>query len=131
MEEKNDSLTNPSGYDFEFITQSLGLVPIQDREAAINPQMLTDICRADDNEGWIFSLEGGESYILTDEEMIDLENIIRARAESVKAMRKEALESDVRTQLEAHAKTVAELNAGLQAGGGIIVNTQPNKRFRQ
>jgi hypothetical protein len=125
MSEKNEG----QNFDFDFITQALGLIPIQDGEAALNPSMITDVCR-DDEGAWAFSLQGGEVYLMDDAEMAELELTIRARAETAKALRKEALETDVRTQLEAHAKTVAELNAGL-AQGGVIVGAPGNKRFRQ
>jgi|SRR5215475_13077590 len=128
MSEKTDEQSK-ADFDFDYITQALGLIPIQQGEAAINPGAITDVCRASveesDDEGWMITLQGGETYHLTDDEMSELEATIRARAQTAKEMQKEAIKQNMKSQAEA----MAELSASVAPG--MIVGPATNKRFRQ
>jgi hypothetical protein len=118
----------PYDYDLNYITASLGLVPLQEASAAINPNYITDIALSDDGASWIFCIEGGESYMLDHEEMRELEQVIRARANEVRLARKAALQDEARSTLEAQAKALADLNSRVAPGDMVIGG---NRRFRQ
>jgi len=125
MPEVEEQSKNDSEYDFDYITQALGLIPIQENEAAINPGAITDIARADDGQGWNISLQGGDCYTLTDEEMCELEETIRARSETAKEMQREQIKANIKMQADA----MAELSGAVAPG--VIVGAPTNRRFRQ
>jgi hypothetical protein len=115
-------------YDFEFITQALGLIPINSGDAAIAPGAITSISRDPNSPDgdWLLNLQGNEGYALDDSDMAELEATIRERAEAQRIMQKETLKQNIRAQAEA----MAELQGGVAAPSGVIVN--PNSRkFRQ
>jgi hypothetical protein len=122
MSEENGKQSKPD-YDFEFITQALGLIPINEGSAAIAPGSITSI--AHDQDAWLLNLSG-EQYTLTDEDMAELEATIRQRSEVAKLIQKEAMRNQAKMQIE----VMAELNSGVQPG--LIVGGAPGgKRFRQ
>lgn len=101
-------------YDFEFIVNTLGLIPICGGEAAINLGAITDL-EADETGQVIISLHGGESYTLNHTEMAELEQTLRQRIEDNKIKAKEAMKDNIKMQAEA----MAELNSGIQPGAII------------
>jgi len=110
-------------FNFEFMTMALGLIPIQAGLAAINPGAITSM-QIDGSTGkWILSMHGGTKYILTNEDMIELEETIKRRAEEGKAIQKEAMRQQIVTQNE----VINELNSGVRAGGTII-GAMPKRR---
>jgi hypothetical protein len=115
-----------SEYDLEFITQALGLIPINGGDAAISPGAITDIAR-EDNGDWMVTLGSASIYTLTPEDMAEFEQTIKQRAEAQKLIQREA----IRAQMLAQAEVMGELQNGVQTGG-VIVNAVPTgRRFRQ
>jgi len=117
----------PPDFDFDYITQALGLIPIHAHGAAINPQLIVDISYVDDESVWIFDLQGGESYGLDAEEMAELENTIRMRSEIAKQMQKDAIKQNLKAQADA----VTELSGAVTPPGKMILGPPQGKRFRQ
>jgi len=133
-------------FDFNFITQALGLVPINEGAAAIAPGAITSI--AHDEDAWMLSLNG-EQYTLTDGDMADLERTIRERGQSGKTIQKEAMKNQMLLQAEVardpevraaqkeqvkenmriQAEAVFEIEQGVQPGK--IVGVGGRKRFGQ
>ncbi|MBO0721504.1 MAG: hypothetical protein J2P41_11820 [Blastocatellia bacterium] len=131
---------NKAEFDFDFIARSLGLWPIEDGEAAINASAIVAIERIGylpekdwtdgDPTRWKLIMNYDNEFILTNADMAELERRIKSRIELAKAERKEAIEADMRSQVEAQAKAVAELNSRVSQGG-VIVGGRPGGRFRQ
>ncbi|MBO0719202.1 MAG: hypothetical protein J2P41_00135 [Blastocatellia bacterium] len=111
-------------YDIEFITFSLGLVPISEGQVAINVSKILKIDRM--GAEWRMTLDDDSVYALSEERMAELERTIRARKEAAKALEKE----NYKQTLKAQAEAVNELNAGV-AAGGVILGGKPGGRFRQ
>jgi hypothetical protein len=120
-------------YDFEFITQSLGLLPYQalnlddqttfhgamNIAAIINLEVVGDGTIA-------ITLHGGEEIILSDSHMAELEAAIKQRAETATIIQEEA----VRNRAKMEMRVMTELQASVQPG--MIVGAAPGgKRFRQ
>jgi len=75
------------GYDFNFIVQAMGLIPVKGGTEAINPGALTNIYRdEEDSSQWIFAFYGEETCVLRDSDMPDLEAQLRLRAETMRQM---------------------------------------------
>lgn len=122
-------------YDFEFITQSLGLISIQRGEAAFNPGAVISLERDADND-WVLSLHGGEDFVLSAEDMAELETTFRNRIEDQKVRQAEAFEQHkaqqaelAKAQIRAQAEALAELNQGVQPG--MIVGAPTGKGWRK
>lgn len=100
-------------YDFDFITRSLGLIPICNSSRAINAGAITFIRpRGDETHTWVeIGIHGGESFTLSSEEMIELEATIKRRAAEGKELQKQAIKDNIQAQQEA----VNELNRGVAA----------------
>jgi hypothetical protein len=109
-------------YDFEFITLSLGLLPICGGTAAISLAQIVDLEKIE--TGWTLRLNRSGAYKLTDGDMAELEQTIRRRSEAAREIQKENYKSSLRAQAEA----AAELNAGV-APGGIVLGS-PRQRFK-
>lgn len=103
-------------FDFEFITATLNLIPIQGDSAAINLTSITDIER-DENNNWILTLESDQQYTLDGGDMCELERNLRRRIEDNKARAKEAMRDNARMQ----AEVMAELQGGVQPGKIVSV----------
>src|SRR5262245_48268043 len=74
-------------YDFEFIAQALGLIPVKEGKEAINPAAITSVYRDDeDPTQWIIAFYGDETCVLSDSDMPELENQLRIRAEIARQM---------------------------------------------
>jgi hypothetical protein len=112
-------------YDIEFITRSLGLLPIGETAVAITH--IQELEKTDDG-GWRLTMRDGESYDLTDEDLAAIERLIKSRQDIARAERKLSIESDVRSQLEAQVKAAAELQGSVQPGGVILGS--PRQRFK-
>jgi hypothetical protein len=120
---------NKPTYDFDFITQALGLIPINNGSVAINPGAVTDLER-EDNGDWVITLGNSSAYTLNDEDMAELEETIKQRAESSRLIQKEAIKNQMMAQAEAAVEVQNKLNSGVQPG--MIVGAVPTgKRFRQ
>jgi hypothetical protein len=116
---------NQPPYDFDFITQALGLIPINGGETAIAPGAITDITR-EENGDWTITLGNASAYTLEPEDMTEFEQTIKERAESQKFIQKEAMRNQAKMQIE----VMAEMQASVQPG--MIVGPAPaGKRFRQ
>lgn len=113
---------NKPEYNLEFITQALGLLPIKGGQAAINIGALVDLEKLATGD-WSLRVHGDTEYSLTEEDMAELQQTIRARAETAKLIQKETIKQNMKLQAEA----VAEMNRGVAPG--VIV--PPHKRFRQ
>lgn len=115
-------------FDFDYITLGLGLTRVDDTRA-INPADIESIKRADSGV-WVIKLRSASELYFEDSEMSELEKIIKAREERLRQMRKAAIDDEAKSQIEAQAKALAEMS-GVVAPGGVVVNAQPHKRFRQ
>jgi hypothetical protein len=103
-------------FDFDYITSALGLIPIHNNTSAINPTAITDISYEADEDVWIFTLQGGETYGLDDEEMAEFEASIRARQEAARLAQVEAIKNNIRSQAEA----MADMRGNVTSAQGII-----------
>jgi hypothetical protein len=123
MSENNNQ---PSyNFDFEFITQALGLIPINGGETAIAPGAITDMTR-EDTGYWTITLGNASAYTLDPEEMVEFEQTIKERAEAQKLIQKEAMRNQAKMQME----VMAEMQASVQPG--MIIGGAPGgKRFHQ
>jgi hypothetical protein len=110
-------------YSFDWIMFALGLIPILDGEAAINPISIIDFVRAEDGPGWILNLEHGESFNLDHEDMAELQDTLKRRIEEQKAKQKDAMKDQIRMQAEA----MAELQGGVVPGAIVPAG----KKWRQ
>lgn len=114
-------------FDFDYITKTLGLIPIQDGVAAFNPGALTDIYYDCEDEVYIFTLHGGETYSLDDEEMAELETTIRDRQEAARQLQAENIRANLKAQMEA----MSDMRGAVAPGQGMILGSPNDKRFRQ
>lgn len=108
-------------YNFPWIAQSLGLIPLG-KSAAINPAAIVDIEHTP--EGFIIGLHGDREYTLDDENMAEFEAILRQRLEDQRLRQKEVVREQLRAQLEA----AAEIQQGVQPGA---ILPPSGKRWRQ
>lgn len=114
-------------FDFEFITQAFGLLPIQNNTAAINAGAILDMKKLEAG-GWMIRIERDIIYTLSDDEMAELERNIKARADAVRISQKEAIKANIKLQAEAEA----ELSGAIASTPAVIVGTVPaGRRFRQ
>lgn len=128
----NVIIVNPmkDSYDFDFITRSLGLIPICNNSRAINAGAISFIRpRITETESgevvWIeIGVHGGESFTLSPEEMAELETTIRRRAEEAKQLQKETFRDNILAQHE----VLGEINN--RVSPGMIVGAPVNKRGR-
>ena len=111
----------PEPYDFEFITFALGLVPILNGDAAINLANIASFAKAEEGDGWILTLINDEEYALTEDDMINLDQLLKDR----KANRKNIIKDEMAAQLHAQA----ELQGGVQQASGVIVNPRGKRGF--
>lgn len=115
-------LLPPEPYDFEFITFALGLVPICNGEAAISLGNISSLAKAEDGEGWLLTMISDEEYPLGEDDMINLERLLRER----KAKRKDS----IRDEMIAHGHAQAEIQNGVQQVGGVILDGRAAKKGR-
>lgn len=104
-------------FDFDFITATLNLIPIQGESAAINLTSIVDIDTSEDGQ-WIIALENNDQFTLNDEEMAELEQTLRRRIEDNKARAKEAMIDNMRMQIEAQAEAQGRISGGKIVGVG-------------
>jgi hypothetical protein len=95
-------------FDFEFITFSLGLVPICNGDAAISLGNISSIAKGEEGDKWILTMISDEEYDLGLDDMINLERLLKDR----KAKRKD----NIKDEIEAQLKASAEMQAGVQPG---------------
>jgi hypothetical protein len=98
-------------FDFEFITQTLNLIPIQGGKAAIALAAITDI-EQDENDDWVFTLDNDQQYTLDNNDMAEFEQNLRRRIEDNKTRAKDAMRDNARIQ----AELMAEFQGGVQPG---------------
>jgi len=101
---------NKPEYDFNFITLSLGLIPIQNGVAAINPGAITSLQWDSTHMKWKISMHGGTTYLITVDDMVELEESIKRRAEETKVLQREAM----RNHAVAQNEIIAEMNNKVQ-----------------
>jgi len=111
-------------YNFEFITAALGLLPILNGQAAINTGAVIDLKRMESGGFWQLRLSGDLIYSVSDDDLAEIEQSIKRRAEMAKAIQKEQYKQNMKLQAEA----MNELQGGVAPG--VIVPPAP-KRFRQ
>jgi len=111
-------------FNMDFITQALGLLPIQCGTSAINISAITGLYMCEDGQSYTLTLHDGEKKFLTCDDMVELEQTIKARAEAAAIIQKEAFKQ----QLKAQADAMAELQSGVAPG--MIVGAPVGKRFR-
>lgn len=109
-------------YDFEFITFALGLVPICNGEAAISLSNISSLAKAEDGEGWLLTMISDEEYPLGEDDMINLERLLRDR----KSRQKDHIKDQMTAQLQAQQ----ELQNGVQQAGAVIVDGRLAKKGR-
>lgn len=109
-------------YDFDYITRSLGLIPIHAGRDAVNPGAI--VCLETTDSETVITLHGGERFHLVPSAMIELEQTIRRREEEVKARQRE----NVKEQILAQHEIVQELNNRVQPG--MIIGEPLGKRGR-
>ena len=74
-------------YDFNYITQALGLIPVNGGKEAINPAAITNVFRDEEEpEFWIFAFYGEEQCRIHESDMPELEGQIRMKAEVMRQM---------------------------------------------
>lgn len=103
---------DPLPYDFEFITFALGLVPILNGEAAISLANIASIERPEEGDGWILTLINDQEYTLTEEDMANLDRLLRDR----KAKRKDSIKDEYTAQMAAQA----ELQGNVAPAGNMV-----------
>jgi hypothetical protein len=108
-------------YDFEFLTFVLGLVPICNGEAAISLGNIASLAKAEEGAGWLLTLINDEEFELSENDMANLERLLKDR----KARRKDAIKDEIAAQFHAQA----ELQGGVQQASGVIVNSRGRKGF--
>ena len=113
LEAEPEVVLAPEPYDFEFITFAMGLVPICNGEAAINLANIASVAKAEDGDGWILTLINDEEYALTDDDMVNLEQLLKDR----KSRRKDVVKEEIAAQIQA----TAELQGGVQPGKIVSV----------
>lgn len=127
MSEDND---NKPVYDVDFISQALGLIPINGETVVINPGAIVSLELSDEAHEWMLTLRSGETHMLNAEDMAELEETIKERAETAKLIQKEAIKNQMFAQAEAAVEVQNKLNSSVQPG--MIVGAVPSgKRFRQ
>lgn len=104
-------------FDFEFITQTLNLIPIQGGKAAIALASITDI-EQDENNDYIFTLENDQQYTLDDNDMAEFEKNLKQRIEDNKARAKDAMRDNARIQTELMAEFQGNVQPGRIVGVG-------------
>ena len=109
-------------YDFEFITFALGLVPICNGEAAISLSNISSLAKAEEGEGWLLTMISDEEYSLGEDDMINLERLLRDR----KAKQKDHIRYNMAAQIQAQQ----ELQNGVQQAGAVIVDGRLAKKGR-
>jgi hypothetical protein len=109
-------------YDFEFITFALGLVPICNGEAAISLSNISSLAKAEEGEGWLLTMISDEEYSLGEDDMINLERLLRDR----KAKQKDHIRDNMAAQIQAQQ----ELQNGVQQAGAVIVDGRLAKKGR-
>jgi hypothetical protein len=87
-------------FDFEFITFSLGLVPICNGDAAISLGNIASLAKAEEGDGWLLTLINDEEYQLGDDDLMALERLLKDR----KANRKNVIKEEIEAQLKANAE---------------------------
>lgn len=108
-------------YDFEFITRSLGLIPIGNHNA-INPGAIISLEVGEDRT--VITLHGEARYFLDPEDMAKLEETIKRRNEEAKQLQREAVKENILAQHE----IVQELNNRVAAPPMIL--GMPGKKGR-
>lgn len=111
-------------YDLDFITLSLGLIPICNGDVAINPASITDMEKGDEGN-WSIRLINEQEYVLDDADMTEFERALKGSIEKNKAKVKEGLKERVKME----AEVMAELQGGVQPG--MILGAPTGRRFRQ
>ena len=107
--------TKPT-YDFDFLCGALGLLPYSGIEGhapfnnvkgAVNITAITN-CRFESNNV-VFALYGGEQIVMTEENLAELEALIKRRQEEGRKAKEAAIQHD------ANMRAQAELNAANRA----------------
>jgi len=101
-------------FDFEFITFALGLVPICNGDAAISLSNIASLAKTEDGEGWLLTLINDEEYQLGDDDMVNLERLLKER----KANRKNLIKEEIAVQVQAQAEMQGAVQPGRIVGVG-------------
>lgn len=119
-------------YDFDFITKSfgLGLIPILDDTAAVNPGAVTDM-KENARGGFTIHVHGGNSYDLDEDQMLALQQKIKTRIQQNKADGKAEYEENVEFQIVTQQKIQQKLTKNVQPTGGMIVGDGRPRNFRR
>jgi hypothetical protein len=101
-------------FDFEFITFSLGLVPICNGDAAISLGNIASLAKAEEADKWILTMINDEEYDLGLDDMMTLERLLKDR----KAKRKDNIKDEISAQLQAQAEMQGAVQPGRIVGVG-------------
>lgn len=120
-------------YDFDFIVNTLGLIPYQALalddnttfQGAFNIGAVINL-EVTEDENVALTLHGGEEILMSKAHMAELEETLRRRIEDNKAKQKEAVKDNMRIQAEA----MAELQGGVAPASSVIVDGRVAKRGR-
>jgi hypothetical protein len=104
----------PELFDFEFITFSLGLVPICNGDAAISLNSIASLAKAEEGDGWLLTLINDEEYQLGDDDLMALERLLKDR----KANRKNHIKEEIAVQIQAQAEMQGAVQPGRIVGVG-------------
>jgi len=107
-------IVEPLPFDFEFITFSLGLVPICNGKAAISLGNIASLAEAEEGDGWILTMINDEEYDLGLDDMITLDRLLKDR----KANRKNNIKEEITAQLQAQAEMQGAVQPGRIVGVG-------------
>lgn len=96
-------------FDFEYLTAALNLIPLPGDEAAFAKNYVSSLEYEEKDEEWTLHLHSGEEFTLSDEDMSELEKILRGQAKKLYDRQVEAYQADLKAQAEA----AAAFNAGV------------------
>jgi hypothetical protein len=145
-------------YDFEFITRSLGLIPLEyvtglgeQVLVGINPNAIVSLRRDRGTLEDLFTItmRNESQHVLSESELVAFEATIRQREEAARAFQKERIRDqtiaqheinqtedvralqriNIRDQILVQHEVVNELNRGIQPG--MIIESPLGKRGRQ
>lgn len=111
--------------DFAYISKSLGLglIPIKDNSASINPASITDITR--DGIDWVIHLYGGREHRMTERDMFALQETLEAREIEGQENMKTNYLNQLRAQKFAGETFQKELSA-VQGVQGMLIDPGGN-----
>jgi len=123
-----------NGFDLNYIASQLGLVRVGDR--LINTNAIVRIVPEPHNQlpniagCFILCFSGGDTAVLTMEQMAEFEAAIRVKREQIRSDQAEMIELQMRIQFEVQEKLMREQTSKANKGGIVIPELVPKGRGR-